>query len=128
LELSDRGLDASLESTLSAALTQFRDTLDAATLPSQVAAFPERARTLVRSLGQRIAEEVAKKQRDQEKKSGKGDGKTAPQPPVRNVRVLRASEVSAVTRVSSVPEWEQLMSKLDQRVRQLLRDFDVELG
>ena len=127
-ELQERGLEASLETSLALPLNQLRDGLDAATLPSQVAAFPERANNLVRSLGQRIAEEVAKKQRADQKQSGQPTGKTTP-PPARKVRTVRATEVATVTRVTSEQEWEQLKAKLDHHVLQLLSEgFDVELG
>jgi hypothetical protein len=128
-ELSDRSLDASLEATLSLPLVQLRDGLDAGTLPSQVAAFPERATALVRKLGQQIAEEVARKQRAEQKRPGHGEKTTTPPPPPRKVRTVRATEVATVTRVTSVPEWESFRTKLDQHVQQLLADgFDVELG
>lgn len=128
-DLAERELDGTLAESLSAPLIQLRDSLDATTLPSSVAAFPERARTLVRTLGQRIASEIAKKQRPQPPGSGKGGGGTPPAPPpTRRVRVVRISEVTTVTRISSEKEWEQLSSKLDQQVRKLLDDdFDVEL-
>ena len=127
-DLSERNLDGALQSSLSEPLVQLRDSLDAATVPSQVAAFPDRARQLVRNLGQRIAEEVAKKQRAERKPDGKSGSKTPPALPPRQVRVVRATEVASVTRVSTKEEWEQLNKKLDQRVRQLLDDgYDVEL-
>ena len=97
-------------------------------MPAQVAAFPDRARQLVRNLGQRIAVEVAKKHRAEHKPDGKTSGKTPPTPPPRQVRFVRANEVASVTRVSNEQEWEQLKNKLDARVRELLRDYDVELG
>ena len=122
-DLAERQLDASLVDSLSLPLVQFRDGLDAATLPSQVAAFPERANGLVRALGQRIADAVEAKQ----KAENGGTGKTPPKP-TREVRYVRATEVASVTRVTSGPEWDQLKEKLDQRVRQLLADgFDVEI-
>lgn len=126
-DLSERNLDGTLEPSLSAPLIQFRDGLDAVLVPAQVATFPDRARDLVRALGLRIAEEVAKKQRAEQKSGGKESGKTLPPP--RQVRVVRPTEVASVTRVSNVQEWEQFYKKLDQRVRQLLAEgFDVELG
>ncbi|HLQ44051.1 MAG TPA: hypothetical protein VK137_04920, partial [Planctomycetaceae bacterium] len=129
-DLAERGLDGTLAESLSAPLIQLRDSLDATTLPSSVAAFPERARTLVRSLGQRIASEVAKKQRPHPPGTGQGGAGTPPTlPPTRKVRVVRISEVATVTRISSKEEWIQLSSKLDQQVRKLLAEgVDVELG
>lgn len=127
-DLAELGLDGTLAESLSAPLIQLRDTLAATTLPSSVAAFPERARSLVRNLGQRIASEVAKKQQPAPPGSGQGAGTPPTPPPTRKVRVIRISEVATVTRVSSEKEWEQLSSKLDQQVRKLLDEgFDVEL-
>ena len=63
-ELFQHGLDGSVESSLALPLSQLRDGLEAATMPSQAAALPERARQLVRQLGQRIAELVANKKRN----------------------------------------------------------------
>jgi len=127
-DLSERNLDGALQPSLSEPLVQLRDSLDAATMPAQVAAFPDRARQMVRNLGQRIAEEVAKKHRAEHKPDGKTSGKTPPTPPPRQVRFVRANEVASVTRVSNEQEWEQLKNKLDARVKELLRDYDVELG
>jgi hypothetical protein len=126
-DLSERSLDGALHSSLSEPLVQLRDSLDAATMPAQVAAFPDRARQAVRTLGQQIAEEVAKKQRAEHMQDGKTNGKT-PLKPSRPVRFVRATEVASVTRVSTEQEWEQLSKKLDQRVRQLLADgYVVEI-
>ncbi len=127
-DLSERNLDGALYSSLSEPLVHLRDSLDAATMPAQVAAFPDRARQAVRNLGQRIAEEVAKKRRAEHKADGKSLGKTTPALPPRQVRFVRATEVASVTRVSTEQEWEQLSKKLDQRVRQLLADgYVVEI-
>jgi len=128
-DLSEHELDGDLTSTLSSPLIQLRDSLDSATAPPQVSAFPERARSLVQGLGRRIADEVAKRARAKQQQQGSGSGKTPPPPPPRKVRTVRPTEVATVTRVTNEQEWEQLSSKLDQRVRQLLSDgFDVELG
>jgi hypothetical protein len=128
-DLSERNLDAALKSSLSEPLVQLRDGLDAATMPAQVAALSDRARQLVRDLGQRIAEEVVRKQRADQKAAGKEGGKTPLPTPPRLVRVVRATEVASVTRVSTTQEWEQLNKKLDARVRQILAEGDdVELG
>src|SRR5262249_5765227 len=117
-DLSERHLHGALQTALSEPLVQLRESLDAVMVPAQVAAFPGRARQVVRNLGQRIAEEAAKKQRAEHEAAGKSAGKTTPSP--RPVRFLRATEVASVTRVSTKEEWEQLEKKLDQRVRQLL--------
>lgn len=126
-DLSERSLDGNLKSSLAEPLVQMRDSLDAATVPAQVAAFPGRARELVRNLGRQIAEEAARKQRAQQPADGKDTGK--PPTPPRQVRIVRPTEVASVTRVSTEQEWDQFNKKLDQRVRQLLAEgYDVELG
>ena len=128
-DLSDRGLDAAVAPPLSVPLAQLRDTLDSETQPARVAALPERARDLVRQLGQRIAGEVAKKHQAEQKKAGTAAGKTRPPVPPRQLRLLRASAVATVTRLTSVADWEAFNKKLDQRVRELLaQGFDVEIG
>jgi len=127
-DLTERDLDGDLAVSLSAPLVQMRDNLDATTVPAQVAAFPDRARQLVRNLGQRIADEAAKK-KPKPKTGEKEGGKTPPPKPPREVRRIRATDVASVTRVSTPQEWEQLNKKLDERVRKFLTDgFDVELG
>jgi hypothetical protein len=40
---------------------------------------------------------------------------------------VRLSDVATVRRVRTEAEWEELQKKLDERVRTLLRDFEVEL-
>ncbi len=128
-DLSERNLDGGLQPSLSEPLTLLRDSLDALTMPAQVAGFPERAQQVVRNLGQRIAEEVAKKQKADQKPDEKTGSKTLHAPRPRQVRFLRATEVASVTRVSTEQECEGLKNKLDQRVRQLLAEgFDVEIG
>ena len=61
-DLAERELDADLKTQLAQPLINFRDSLDGETLPAAVSGFPDRARQLVRQMGQRIADEVAKKQ------------------------------------------------------------------
>lgn len=128
-ELAERKLDSTLESALAAPLVELRDTLDAATAPAQVAAFPDRARQLVRGLGSRIAQEVDKRLQAEAKAVGKDSGRSPDRQTERQLRVVRATEIASMTRISTEQEWEQLNAKLDQRVRQLLAEgFDVELG
>lgn len=123
-DLSDNQLDSGLEEPLARPLAQLRDNLDAETLPAQVAAFPGRAANQVRNLGNRIAGEVQKKKDAEAKKAGK----PVEPKPQRKVRQLRPSEVATVTRVTNEQQWEALRDKLDERVRELLKDFDVELS
>jgi len=128
-DLLERELDASLESTLAEPLVNLRDALDGETLPAAVAGFPDRARGLVRQLGQRIAEAVAKKQKAEIPAGGCDPTDGNGPPPTRKVRVVRPTEIATVTRVTNSTEWEQLNTKLDQRVRELLDEgYDVELG
>jgi hypothetical protein len=53
-DLSERGLDGAIETQLAQPLVGLRDSLDAATVPSQVAAFPDRARALVETWAMRL--------------------------------------------------------------------------
>jgi len=123
-DLSENQLDSALEESLARPLVQLRDNLDAETLPAQVAAFPARAANQVRNLGNRLAAEVQKKKDAEAKKAGK----PVEPKPQRKVRQLRPSEVATVTRVTNEQQWEALREKLDERVRELLKDYDVELG
>ena len=123
-DLSENQLDSALEESLARSLVQLRDNLDAETLPAQVAAFPARAANEVRNLGNRLAAEVQKKKDAEAKKAGK----PVEPKPQRKVRQLRPSEVATVTRVTNEQQWEALREKLDERVRELLKDYDVELG
>ncbi len=123
-DLAERQLDGGLETELAQPLVEFREGLDAATMPSQVAALDDHARRLVRELGQRIAREAARKRPVEV--PGDGDGVPAAERPV---RYLQPGDVASITRVTNAVEWDELSRKLDQRVRQLLDEgFEVELG
>jgi hypothetical protein len=120
-DLTDRGLDAALESDLAKPLNDLLAGLDETNLPVRVAAFPDRAGQLIRALGIRIADEVRKKDN-----AGKP---VSVQPPKKQVRQVRPSDVATVTRVTTVPEWEALRDKLDKRVRELIKEgCDVDLS
>ena len=121
-DLSEHELDLALEESLARPLVELRDNLDAETLAAQVAAFPARTANQVRNLGNRIAGEVQKKKDAEAKKAGK---EVKPQ---RQVRRLRPGEVTTITRVTNEAEWDALRDKLDERVRQLLKEYDVELS
>jgi hypothetical protein len=123
-DLVAHGLDTGLKADLASPLVTLRDGLDTVTLPAQVAALPDRAALVLRQLGQRIADEVRKKAAAEAKKVGK----EVETKPARQTRPVRVNDVATVTRVSTEAEWEVLRDKLDERVRQLLKDFDVELG
>ena len=118
-DLADRGLDASLEEGLAKPLNDFLATLDGTNQPVRVAAFPDRAGQLIRALGNRIGEEVRKKE-------------LVSRPEVvvvqKEVRQVRPDDIAAITRVTTIAEWDAFRNKLDQRVRKLLDDgFEVEL-
>ena len=84
-------------------------------LPVQVAALSDRGRALIRGIGQRISEEIAKK-----------DDKPKPEP--KKIRYIRLSDVSTVTRVNSHEEWKSLREKLDRKVLKMLDEgYEVEL-
>lgn len=113
-ELAQRQLDPLLAEEISKPLVALRDSLETVTLPAQVAALPGRAAQGVRQLGMRIVQETVKEEPEK------------PEP--RQVRRICASDVSTVTRVRTEAEWEELVAKLDRRVRLLLDDgYDVEL-
>jgi hypothetical protein len=59
-------------------------------------------------------------------KRGAGD-QDEPLPPPRETRRVRFSDIATVRRIRSLPEWEELLGKLDARVRDLLDQYDVEL-
>jgi len=120
-DLKQQGLDEALAKDMAAPLEAFVPTLDNEKEPARVAALPARARRLVGELGEAIRKET-------ERHAPKPPpGKEEPPKPVREVRRLRLADVATVRRVRSEAEWEALAKKLDERVRTLLRDFDVEL-
>jgi hypothetical protein len=50
-----------------------------------------------------------------------------PPTPARPRRRLRLTDVTSVRRIRNETEWEGVKQKLDERVRALLRDFEVEI-
>ncbi|MBW3538721.1 MAG: BREX system P-loop protein BrxC, partial [Planctomycetes bacterium] len=124
-ELAERQLDATLESNLAQPLRNLREQLDSATLPAQVAAFPDQARQLVVQLGRRIAEHAARRAQTT---TGSGTTPGEGARPSRQVCTVRMTDVATVTRVSTLDEWQQLNRKLDEHVCRLLGGgCDVEL-
>ena len=120
-DLKQRHLQEDLVEKLGGPLDTFVVALDTETEPARVAALPLRARRLVDELGAALCEEV-------EKQAPKPREKTEEPPkPVREIRRVRFSDVATVRRVGTEAEWEGLQKKLDERVRTLLRDFEVEL-
>jgi len=118
-DLADRGLDAALEEPLAKPLNEFLATLDGTNLPVRVASFPDRAGQLIRALGNRIGEEVRKKEKV---------SKPEVVVPQKEIRQVRPDDIAPVTRVATVAEWDLFRNKLDQCVRKLLEDgFEVEI-
>lgn len=117
-DLKVRALDEGLAETLIGPLDQFVAGLDEETEPARVAALPQRARKLVGTLGEAILKELEKR--------------TPPPPdekskPPRAVRTIRLSDVATLRLVRTEAEWEEILKKLDERVRELLRSHDVEI-
>lgn len=111
-EVSRRGLEARIGEDLSQSLKDLLGGLDAVIAPSQAAFLPRRAEDAVQQAGARIAQEA-----DRQKPPAPGGKKE----PLKSTQKLRISEVAAVTLVSSEEDWEDLKTKLDERVRALLR-------
>ncbi|HXG33320.1 MAG TPA: BREX system P-loop protein BrxC [Bryobacteraceae bacterium] len=108
-----------LGNKLAAVLEAFIAALDRETEPARVAALPARAQSLVSQLRDALRREI-------EKRIPPLEPGERPRP-AREVRAVRLSDVATVRRVRTVEEWEGVQRKLDERVRTLLRDFDVEL-
>ncbi len=120
-DLKQRVLEEELAKEMAAPLDAFVAALDNETEPVRVAALPSRARRLVDELGGALRKEVEKRM---PKPSG---GAGEPPKPMREMRRVRFSDVATVRRVRTEAEWEELQKKLDERVRTLLRDFEVEI-
>jgi hypothetical protein len=119
-DLKQQLLEAELAHGLAAPLKAFVATLDAETEPARVAALSVRAQRLVDELGAAIRQEV-------EKRAAKPSTGGSPPPPPRETRRLRFSDVATVRRIRTEVEWDALLKKLDERVRALLKQFEVEL-
>jgi len=120
-DLKQRLLEEELAKEMTAPFDVFVAALDTETEPVRVAALPSRARRLVDELGAALRRELEK--RAPKPKEGAGE----PPKPVREMRRVRFSDVATVRRVRTEAEWEELQKKFDERVRTLLRDFEVEL-
>lgn len=119
-ELENRGLEPDLESDLTVSLRKIRDDLDEVTSLAKAVALKPQIEAAQKNVMERIiVAENAKKNTEPE-----GEAKVSP----RQVHPLRVADVAAVTRVSSMEEWESLNKRLDSRVRKLISDgYDVEL-
>jgi hypothetical protein len=120
-DLKQQLLEEELAKEMAAPLDAFVAALDTETDPARVAALPARARRLVDELGAAIQREIQK--RVSKPPTG---GATTPPPP-RETRRVRFSDVVTVRRIRTEAEWEAMNKKLDERVRALLKEFEVEL-
>lgn len=119
-DLKQQVLEEELAKEMSAPLDAFVAVLDAETDPARVAALPARARRLVDELGVAI-------RREAEKRTPKAPGPAEPPQPPREIRHVRLADIATVRRVRTEAEWEALLKKLDERVRALLKEFEVAL-
>jgi hypothetical protein len=120
-ELKQLMLPEELAKEMAAPLNAFVETSGKETDPARVSALRDRARRLVDELGTSMRQEVEKRA----PKPKPNDPQ--PSPPRETLRV-GFSDVAVVRRIRTVPEWETLLKKLDERVRSLLSDnVEVEL-
>ncbi|WP_447972352.1 BREX system P-loop protein BrxC [Nitrospira sp. Kam-Ns4a] len=117
-DLEAKGLKTGLAGTHVRSLDEFVARLDEETEPARVAALPQRARKLVGMLGEAILNEIEKRTPPPVDEKPK---------PRRAVRTIRLSDVATLRLVRTEAEWEEILKKLDARVRELLRDHDVEI-
>ena len=119
-DLKQQLLSEDLAKEMAAPLGGFVGALDSETDPVRVAALPARARKLVDELGAAIRREVQKRVPERQ-------GGGSQPPPPRETRHVRFSDVATVRRIRTEAEWEAVGKKLDERVRSLLKEFEVEL-
>jgi hypothetical protein len=119
-DLKQQLLSEELAKEMAAPLDAFFAALDSETDAARVAALPARARRLVDELGAALRREV-------QKRAPKPEGGGPQPPPPRETRHVRFSDVATVRRIRTEAEWEALAKKLDERVRALLKEFEVEL-
>jgi len=120
-DLEQQLLEAELAKEMAAPLDALAAALDVEADPARVAALPARARRVVEELGAAIRREV------QKRAPKPPTGGSQPPPPPREARHVRFSDVATVRRIRTEAEWDALMRKLDERVRALLKEFEVEL-
>jgi hypothetical protein len=120
-DLKQRQLEEELAKDMAAPIDAFVAALDTETEPVRVAALLSRARRLVDDLGAALRKEVDKRELKPPV------GAEEPRRPMRETRRVRFSDVATVRRVRTEAEWEALLKKLDERVRAMLKEFEVEL-
>ena len=113
VDLSERGLDGTLESSLSAPLVQFRDSLEAALCRLRSRRFPSGRRPWSGILGSELPKK-SRKSSEIKRRLRREMARAVPRR-LRQVRLVRAAEVATVTRVHNEREWEQLSTKLDEQ-------------
>lgn len=119
-DLKQQLLEEELAKEMAAPLDAFVAALDTEREPTRVASLPDRARLLVVELGEAIRREI-------DKRAPKpAPGRPAAAKP-RQVQRVRFGDVTTLRRVRTEAEWDELSKKLDERVRALLREYDVEL-
>ncbi len=100
-------------------MQEFIAGLDRETSITAVAALPERARRLVRQLGETIEAEYLKLVQ----KPAPGGAKPKP------VRRIRIAEVAATSRIQNEAQWNLLRDRLDETVKAALADGnEVEIA
>lgn len=140
MELAQQNLDGNLASQLGRPLLTLLESLDSETDPVTVSSMPSRAAEAVRQLGISIQGEIAKRTASAPTVSPSG-GQQPPtaetassrpestSQPVKQVRKVKPQDVALVTVIHDVKEWDALRDKLDERVRELIRQgYDVDLG
>jgi hypothetical protein len=120
-ELGQQLLEVDLAKQIATPLDAFVAALDSETDPARAAALPARARRLVDELGAAIRREA--------QKGAPKPPTGAPEPPTppRETRLVRFSDVATVRRIRTESEWDALVKRLDERVRALLKEYEVEL-
>jgi hypothetical protein len=120
-DLRQQVLEEDLAKEMAMPLDTFVEGLDSETDPARAAALPTRARRLVDELGAAIRREAQARA----PKPPTGGPETPPSP--RETRYVRFSDVATVRRIRTESEWDALVKKLDERVRALLKEYEVEL-
>jgi hypothetical protein len=119
-DLKQQHLPEELAKAMATPLDALVATFDSETDPARVAFLPTRSRRLVDELGAAIRREV-------QERTPKPDDDGLQPPLPRETRHVRFSDVATIRRIRTTKEWEVLAKKLDERVRSLLDQFEVEL-